>query len=170
MALFLCPKKFLELLHNIDIIPANTLIEKQITGGIITMKQHPNTKKQIRRSLINWKHSVKKVQSRCYVSNSDLDLEIHHAGKNFSDIFHEAHKNLNLEYHKDTKSYNEADLNALIDEVVRLHKDVVPVVLNHDIHLALHQKYGSHVSLDQIEAFKAAYINSKGEDTHGKEL
>lgn len=124
------------------------------------MKQHPNTKKHMRRQLIDWKHSVKKSQKQCYVTGSTEDLEIHHANHSFSDIFHEAHEKLGLEYHKDTADYNEADLQALIDEVVKMHEDVIPVVLTQKIHLALHQRYGSHVDMDQINEFKEEYISN----------
>lgn len=131
------------------------------------MKQHPKTKKQIRRSLIDWKRSVKETQTKCYITGSEQDLEIHHANHSFADIFKEAHNNLNLEYHEDTKDYSEADFQALVDEVVRLHEDVIPVVLTHDIHLKLHKTYGSHVNMDQINEFKTTYQNNnKGVRKH----
>ena len=121
------------------------------------MKPHSNTKKEVRRSLISWKHAVKKTQTKCYITGSTEKLEIHHANKSFSEIFNEAHEILNIEYHKEVKDYDEADFQALIDEVVNAHKDVVPVVLTQEVHSAIHKKYGTHVSMDQIEEFKAEY-------------
>lgn len=121
------------------------------------MKPHPITKKHLRRQLIDWKHSVKQTQTKCYVTGSTDELEIHHANKSFSDIFNEAHEKLGLEYHKEIKDYDKADLQALIDEVVDMHKDVVPVVLHKDIHKQLHKQYGEHVNMDQIENFKSNY-------------
>lgn len=127
------------------------------------MKQHPNTKKHMRRQLIDWKHSVKKTQKQCYVSGSTENLEVHHLSKPFSEMFNEAHTILEIQYHKDTRDYAESDLKALTDLVVSMHKDVTALVLESKIHKALHDTYGLNFTMDQVEEFKAAYTNRKGD-------
>ncbi len=118
------------------------------------------TQKLVRKSLKDWKRSVKETQKQCYVSGSQQDLEIHHAEKAFGDILRASHEALGLEYHKDSADYNEADLEALIEAVIEAHKDVVPVVLNKDIHAELHKQYGKHVNMNQINEFKVQYIKN----------
>lgn len=121
------------------------------------MAGHTKTKKYTRAALIDWKNSIKQTQTRCYITGSTENLEIHHAGKSFSEIFKDAHKKLNLTYHSQVKDYDESDMEALVDEIVKMHDDVIPVVLNSDIHLLLHQEYGEHVNMEQIEQFKDTY-------------
>ena len=121
------------------------------------------TQKLIRKSLISWKHSVKQTQKQCYISGKQQDLEIHHAEHSFGDILRASHEALGLTYYPDTANYSKADLEALIDAVVEAHKDVVPVVLNKDIHAALHKQYGKHVNMKEIEEFKKQYIKNKKE-------
>jgi hypothetical protein len=115
---------------------------------------HTNTKKYERYELIPWKKAAKKAQQCCYISKRTDQLEVHHAGKSFADIFNEAHKILNLEYHKNVEDYEPKDLDALTETILELHVESVPVVLHKDVHLALHRKFGQHVDLNQIEEFK----------------
>lgn len=125
------------------------------------MRKHKDTKRYTRAALIDWKHSVKNAQKQCYVTGSTDNLEIHHAGKNFSEIFKAAHNKLNIKYHSEVKDYNKADLEALVDEVVNMHDSVIPVVLNSKIHKQLHDIYGEHVNMDQINEFKKNYNKRK---------
>lgn len=116
---------------------------------------HTNTKKYERCELIPWKKAAKKAfNNTCYVSGLQTDLEVHHAGKSFADIFNEAHDILNLEYHKNIEDYEPKDLDALTKKILELHEDSVPVVLHKDVHLAIHKKFGEHVDLNQIDEFK----------------
>lgn len=135
-----------------------------------TMKKHTNTKKYTRAALIDWKHSIKKSQKQCYVTGSTENLEIHHLSKPFSEMFKEAHKTLGIQYHEDVKDYAESDLDALTDLVVDMHKDVTALVLNKDIHKALHNQYGLNFTMDQVNKFKAEYQNNnkKGGRYNGK--
>ena len=135
-----------------------------------TMKKHTNTKKYTRAALIDWKHSIKKSQKQCYVTGSTESLEIHHLSKPFSEMFKEAHKTLGIQYHEDVKDYAESDLDALTDLVVDMHKDVTALVLNKDIHKALHNQYGLNFTMDQVNKFKAEYQNNnkKGGKYNGK--
>lgn len=124
--------------------------------------KHTDTKKYERYELIPWKKKAKKTQQCCYISKRTDQLEVHHAGKSFADIFNEAHKILNLEYHKNTEDYKPEDLDALTKKILELHEDSVPVVLHKDVHLALHRKFGEHVNLNQIDEFKRNF--NKGDD------
>lgn len=124
---------------------------------------HTNIKKYERCELIPWKKAAKKAfNNTCYVSGLQTDLEVHHAGKSFADIFNEAHKILGLTYYPNVEDYKPEDLKALTDKVLELHEKAVPVVLHKDVHLALHKKFGEHVDLNQIDEFKRNF--NKGDD------
>ena len=118
---------------------------------------HRDTKKYERYELIGWKKDIKQTQQCCYVSKRTDQLEVHHADVSFSEIFNEAHKVLGLTYHNDTKDYAPEDLKALTDKVLELHNKAIGIVLTHDIHKQLHQRYGTHVDMNQIEEFKTNY-------------
>lgn len=119
---------------------------------------HRDTKKYERYELIGWKKAAKKAADyTCYISGRKDQLEVHHANASFSEIFQEAHKILGLTYHNDTKDYAPEDLKALTDKVLELHNKAIAVVLHKDVHKSLHQKYGTNVSMNQIEEFKTNY-------------
>ena len=118
---------------------------------------HTNTKKYERCELIPWKKKIKKAQQCCYVSGLKTNLEVHHLNKPFSEIFKEAHENLNLEYHEQTEDYKPEDLEALTNEVLRLHEEVTALVLESKIHSNLHKQYGLNFTMNQVEEFKLHY-------------
>ena len=122
---------------------------------------HKSTKRYERYELIPWKKAAKKAQQCCYISKRTDQLEVHHAGKSFADIFNEAHNVLGLTYYPNVEDYKPEDLDALTKKVLELHEESVPVVLHKDVHLALHKKFGEHVDLNQINEFKR---NFKGDD------
>ena len=112
------------------------------------------TTKYMRKATKQWRSEQIAKTPYCYVTGSADLLEVHHSGMSFSQIFRQAHKNLDLEYHKYIFEYSDEDAKALKAEILRLHEGCEAVVLTHDIHLSLHQMYGSDVSMEQIEEFK----------------
>lgn len=123
---------------------------------------HRDTKKYERYELIGWKKAAKQAaDNTCYVSGLKQDLEVHHANASFSEIFNEALHNLDLEYHPNTEDYTQEELDALTNEVLALHEKAIAVVLHKDVHKQLHQKYGTHVDMEQINNFKAEYNGGK---------
>lgn len=116
--------------------------------------KYKTTQKVMRKAVRQWRNEQIALHPYCHVTGSTELLEVHHAGHSFSQIFRQAHKNLDLEFHKYIFEYTDEDVKALRSEIIRLHNEVVAVVLNHDIHLSLHQIYGLEVNMDQIEEFK----------------
>ena len=111
------------------------------------------TTKYMRKATKQWRSEQIAKTPYCYVTGSTDLLEVHHT-ISFSQIFRQAHKNLDLEFHKYIFEYSEEDAKALKQEIIRLHDEVEAVVLTHNIHLELHQMYGTDVNMEQIEEFK----------------
>ena len=111
------------------------------------------TTKYMRKVIKKWRDEQIAKTPCCYVSGKVEQLEVHHT-TSFNQIFRQAHKNLNLQYHKYIFEYSYEEFKVLKAEILRLHEGCEAVVLTHDIHLELHQMYGSDVSMEQIEEYK----------------
>lgn len=98
---------------------------------------------------------------KCYITGSTNNLRVHHDGMSFSKISETAFKNLNIKYKGEfTECYSTTELILIKNEVLRLHKLYAkPITLTEDIHNELHRVYGTHVSHEQLEEFKAQYNN-----------
>ena len=116
--------------------------------------KYKTTQRVMRKALRQWRNDQIQLHPYCHVTGSTELLEVHHAGHSFSQIFRQAHKNLDLDFHKYIFEYNDDDVKALKEEIIRLHDMVDPIVLTHDIHCELHKIYGLEVSRQQIEQFK----------------
>ena len=111
----------------------------------------------MRKALRQWRNSIIESNPQCYVSGIQDQLEVHHSGLSFNQIFRQAHKNLNIQYHKYIFEYTYDESKALKAEIIRLHDMVDPVVLTHNIHLSIHQTYGEQVTREQIDLYKENY-------------
>lgn len=111
----------------------------------------------MRKALRQWRNSIIESNPQCYVSGIQDQLEVHHAGYSFSEIFRQAHKNLDLEYKKYIFEYSDKDARRLREEIIRLHESVDAIVLNHSIHCELHTIYGTEVTRQQIDLYKKNY-------------
>ena len=102
-----------------------------------------------------------KKSKRCYVTGSAKNLEMHHDGVSFSKIVRDSFKALGIKYSGEyTENYSTTDLILLKNEVIRRHNLYARAVkLASDVHLELHRIYGSDVSHEQLEEFKAGYNN-----------
>lgn len=100
-----------------------------------------------------------KKSKRCYVTGSAKNLEMHHDGVSFSQIVRDSFKSLGIKYCGEyTENYSTTDLILLKNEVIRRHNLYArAVTLASDVHLELHRIYGSDVSHEQLEEFKARY-------------
>lgn len=125
-------------------------MQQQMQGKL----RYKETTKVMRKAAKKWRDDEIAAHPYCYISGSTELLEVHHAGMSFSEIFRQAHTNLSLEYHKYIFDYTREESAALRDEIIRLHNECEAVVLTHDIHLELHQMYGSEVNMEKIEQFK----------------
>lgn len=126
-------------------------MQQQQAQGKLRYKE---TTKYMRKATKQWRSNQIAKTPYCYVSGEVEQLEVHHCGMPFNQIFRQAHKNLNLEYHKYIFEYSYEDAKALKAEIIRLHECCEAVVLTHDIHVELHQMHGSEVNMEQIEQFK----------------
>lgn len=123
------------------------------------MNKKIRTTNYIRTKLIDWKHKELKSKGNvCALTGSKENLDLHHL-QSFSDILNQAHKNLGLERHRYIHDYKPIDLHRLTKEVQRLHKGIPTIILEHSIHTQLHDIYGPHVSMEQIEEFKNKKIS-----------
>ena len=115
--------------------------------------KYKTTTKVMRKAVKKWRDEVIESSPYCYVSNLSEDLEVHHAGLSFNQIFRQAHINLGIQYHKYIFEYKYEESKALKEEIIRLHDMVDPIVLTHDIHVELHQIYGTEVSRTDIDSY-----------------
>ena len=119
-----------------------------------TNLKYKTTTKVMRKTVKRWRDEVIEKHPYCFITGSVDLLEVHHAGLSFNQIFRQAHENLGIQYHKYIFEYNTEDVKALKKEIIRLHGSIEAVVLTHDIHVELHQIYGTEVSMEQIKQYK----------------
>lgn len=119
--------------------------------------KYKTTIKKMRKAVKQWRDEQIALNPQCYVTGSTDLLEVHHSGLSFNQIFRQAHKNLNIQYHKYIFEYTYDESKALKQEIIKLHDMVDPVVLTHDIHLSIHQTYGEQVTREQIDLYKENY-------------
>lgn len=107
------------------------------------------------------KSSWYKKNNKCCITGSTKNLELHHDGMSFSQIVNDSFKSLGIKYSGEyTENYSTTDLILLKNEVIRRHNLYArAVTLASDVHLELHRIYGSDVSHEQLEEFKAGYNN-----------
>lgn len=117
------------------------------------------TAKYMRKATKQWRSDQIAKTPYCFITGSTEQLEVHHT-TSFSQIFKQAHKNLDLEFHKYIFEYTYEESTALKNEIIKLHNEVEAVVLTHDIHLELHQIYGTDVNMNQIEEFKQRRVDN----------
>ena len=137
--------------------------------GSIKGCYNTNTKKHIRYILEDWKREeIRKADYTCFVSGkkstkkNSVNLTVHHLTA-FDDIIREAHENLGLEFHYNTKDYSKEDLTRLEDEMKRLHIDIPVIVLTKELHDLIHKTYGQNVDLSTIREFKKQYRKARNQ-------
>lgn len=116
--------------------------------------KYKTTTRVMRKAVKKWRDEVIESSPCCFITGATDLLEVHHAGMSFNQIFRQAHINLGIQYHKYIFEYKYEESKALKEEIIRLHDMVDPIVLTHDIHVELHQIYGTEVSMEQIKQYK----------------
>lgn len=105
------------------------------------------------------KSSWYKKNNKCCITGSTKNLELHHDGMSFSQIVNDSFKALGIKYSgENTENYSTTDLILLKNEVIRRHNLYAkPITMTADVHLELHKIYGTNVSHEKLEEFKARY-------------
>jgi hypothetical protein len=113
---------------------------KKETHGWVGAK----TLAQLGRSRIEkWnKESLEFYNYVCAISGKDYDLDVHHL-YGFNMIFDESVYNCNFSIGKEMKEYSEQEIDFLMEEIERLHKNrEIGICLHRPIHVLFHNFYG----------------------------
>lgn len=123
-----------------------------------------NTRKFLRTASEDWKRSVIAAANyTCFITgkkhknNNGVVLTAHHVGRTFNSIVREAHNNLNIKYHELTTDYASGELNALLEEIKRLHRGIEGICLTKEAHDKLHRDYGKHATIDDVREMRRNY-------------
>lgn len=100
-----------------------------------------------------------KKNNKCCITGSTKNLELHHDGMSFSQIVNDSFKATGIKYSgENTENYSTTDLILLKNEVIRRHNLYAkPITMTASMHAKLHKTYGTDVSHEQLEEFKARY-------------
>ena len=109
-----------------------------------------------------WKsEALKKADYKCELSNKKScaknPLVVHHLTKSFDEIVRDAHRQLNLDYHKTIDNYKEDDLKALVELIKNIHKEVGALVLTDHLHAKIHSLFGSNPDPEEVKAYKKEF-------------
>lgn len=129
-------------------------------GGISSLTEF------LRSKINNWKiDSFKKYNYKCYLTNSERNLVIHHVYP-FSEIVKESLEELNLDIKKSIGEYSEEELNSIIEKVNKNHyKYGLGVCLRSDIHKLFHMEYSFfNFTPKDFEEFVVRFKNGEFDD------
>lgn len=123
-----------------------------------------NTRKYLRQATDSWKRSIiDKAGKTCFITgkkqknNNGIYLTAHHVDRTFNSICKEAHRNLNIKYHNSTTEYKPGELQAVLAEIERLHRDIEGICLCKEFHDKLHKIYGPNATMDDVREMKRNY-------------
>lgn len=133
-----------------------------------------NTRKYLRQATEDWKRSIiQQANYTCWATgkkhkgNNGVILTAHHVSQTYMSIVKQAHSNLNITYHELTNEYASGELDAVFNEVKRLHKDVEGICLTKDFHDKLHRNHGPHASMEQLRDMKKYYKRMNVKNRNG---
>lgn len=140
----------------------------------LRLSYNHNTRKFLRQATEDWKQEcLRKANYTCFITgkkkkgNSGLILTAHHVNRTFNSIVKEAHRNLNIKYHELTNEYAPGELNAVLEEIKRLHKDIEGICLTKEVHDKLHKIYGPNASMEDVREMKRNYRRSNHNSRNG---
>ena len=112
-----------------------------------------------RRHLTEWRQaSLEEYNSKCIITHTTEDLDIHHLNVTFKDIVEEAHTNLNIKPHKTLVNYSIVDLALLKDEILRLHFLYgLGVPISRKLHKQYHNIYKEDINATTFHEFANNY-------------
>ena len=115
------------------------------------------TLRQYLRGVLKHKKWNKKYK-HCWITGRTDNLEAHHDGWSFSFIIASSLQELNLPCHKYVDQYTKEEMAQISKEFLRQHKLYArKITLCREVHVLLHQTYGSQVSHKQLVEFKENY-------------
>lgn len=131
----------------------------------IRLSLHDNVKKALRYQLDGWRQEqYKKANHTCYITkkckakDKRLQLDVHHMNISFEEVINISHKNLGIKRHEFKHQYNEGEFEKITQEVIRIHQEEVEaVVLEHWMHMRLHERYGQNFTMEQLKEYKYSY-------------
>ena len=142
----------------------------------VRLSLNHKTRKFLRQATEDWKQEcLRKANYTCFVTGktrkngNKIILTAHHCGDHtFNSIVKAAHKNLHIQYRELTNQYQPGELNAVLEEVKRLHKEGVEgICLEKEVHDKIHKLYGKNVTMDQIREFRRNYRRSNYNSRNG---
>jgi hypothetical protein len=109
-----------------------------------------------------WRASaLKKANYKCEISGKKScgknPLVVHHLTKSFNEIVRDAHKQLDIDFHKTIDDYKEDDLKALVELIKDIHKEVEAIVLVEGLHDKIHEMFGANPKPEEVKAYKKEY-------------
>ena len=116
-----------------------------------------------------WRASaLKKANYKCEISGKKScgknPLVVHHLTKSFDEIVRDAHKQLNIDFHKTIDDYNKDDLKALIELIKEIHKEVEAIVLTDQLHTKIHTLFGSNPRPEEVKSYKKTFRRKQYKD------
>ena len=125
-----------------------------------------NSKKYFRQGTDAWKRNVIKSSGyTCFITGkkqkngNSVFLTAHHVSKAYDEIVKQAHNNLQIKYHPTTTQYGPGELNALLAEIERIHRDenIEGVCIEKSWHDRLHTQYGHDATMADVREMKRNY-------------
>jgi len=127
-------------------------------GGITTISDF------LRGVISEWKFdSLKNSNFRCFMSNTNKKLIVHHYYKTFTEIILEIFKENNIPIYQIINDYTNEQLKFLSDECLRLHyKYGLGMVIEEYLHIEFHSKYGyGNNTREQFDEFSKLHKDNK---------
>ena len=125
-----------------------------------------NTRKYLRQGTDSWKRNVIKSSGyTCFITGktqkkgNNVYLTAHHVSKSYDEILRDAHNNLQIKFHPTITEYQPGELNALLAEIERIHRDenIEGVCIEKSFHDRLHTQYGHDATMSDIREMKRNY-------------
>ncbi len=135
------------------------------------------TRKHLRAATEDWKRSIIEQSNRtCWVTGKKQNgkngvyLTVHHSSeRTFNSISKQAHSNLGISYHHTTTDYGPGELNAVMDEIARIHREehIEGICICKEWHDRLHKEYGPHATMDQLREMRRSYRKMNHNNRNG---
>jgi len=123
-------------------------------GGITDLKAY------LREQLKEWKiKSLEQNNYKCILSNTNVNLHIHHLYKSFSEIVYKVLEILNLTTRSNIGDYSLEELNDITSMFLKLHDEYgLGVPIESNLHHLFHSLYGkTNNTKEQFEEFVKRY-------------
>ena len=125
-----------------------------------------NTRKYLRQATESWKRNIiDKAGKTCFITgkkqknNNGVYLTVHHSEVSFESIVKQAHDALGIKYRKVTTDYAPGELQAVMDEIQRIHREenIEGICIEKSWHDRFHAQYGKDGTMDDLRETKRNY-------------